>query len=157
MPRFRHTAAFGKRIEFWLIGEMLKHGLDVYVPLVDDMAIDAVVRRADGSFIEVQLEARSKDIDVVDAALFSVMRHKLRANYWFVFYSEWLHTMWIMTSQEFLNESIQNKSGKNIGLRSIWFNGMRRNKLTRVREPYVKERFLKYVATDFSRLIQPGV
>lgn len=66
---------------------------------------------ADGSFIEVQLEARSKDIDVVDAALFSVMHHELRVNYWFVFYSEWLHTMWIMTSQQFLNESIQNKSG----------------------------------------------
>ena len=155
MPRFRHTAAFGKRIEFWLIGEMLKQGLDVYVPLVDDMAIDAVVRRADGSFIEVQLKARSKDIAADDAALFAAMRHELRANYWFVFYSEWLNTMWIMTSQEFLNECIQNKSGKNVGVRSIWFNGMRRNKQTGVREPYVKERFLKYVAKDFSRLVQP--
>jgi hypothetical protein len=155
MPRFRHTAAFGKRIEFWLIGEMLKQGLDVYVPLVDDMGIDAVIRRADGSFIEVQLKARSKDINVGDAGLFSAMRHELRANYWFVFYSEWLDTMWIMTSHEFLNESIQNKSGKNIGSRSIWFNGMRRNRQTGVREPYVKERFVKYVATDFSRLVQP--
>jgi hypothetical protein len=55
MPQFRRSAGFGKRIEFWIIGQMLKEGLDVYVPLVDDMAIDAVVRRADGSFIEVQI------------------------------------------------------------------------------------------------------
>jgi hypothetical protein len=158
MARFRHSAGFGKRIEFWLIGQMLKEGLDLYVPLVDDMAIDAVVRRADGSFIEVQLKARSRDIDPLDAGLFSAMRHELRANYWFVFYSEWLHTTWIMSSQEFLDESIQNKSGKNVGLRSIWFNGMRRNKDTGVREPYVKDRFLKYVATDFSRLTTlPGL
>ena len=46
--RYRHTAGFGKRIEFWIIGEMLKQGLDVYIPLVDDNAIDAVVRRQDG-------------------------------------------------------------------------------------------------------------
>ena len=31
---FRHSAGFGKRIEFWIIGRMLKEGLDVYVPLV---------------------------------------------------------------------------------------------------------------------------
>jgi hypothetical protein len=86
--QFRHSAGFGKRIEFWIIGQMMKEGLDVYVPLVDDMAIDAVVRRADGSFIEVQIKARSKDIQMEDAALFSAMKHELRSNYWFVFYSE---------------------------------------------------------------------
>jgi hypothetical protein len=26
---FRHSAGFGKRIEFWLIGKMMKEGLDV--------------------------------------------------------------------------------------------------------------------------------
>jgi len=40
---YRHTAGFGERIEYWIIGRMLKEGLDVYVPLVDDDAIDAVV------------------------------------------------------------------------------------------------------------------
>src|SRR6266446_6542675 len=139
MPHFRHSAGFGKRIEFWIIGQMMKEGLDVYVPLVDDMAIDAVFRRTDGSFIEVQIKARSKNIAMEDAALFSAMRHELRANYWFVFYSEWLHTMWIMSSQEFLDESVQNKTGKNIGKRGIWLNGMRQNKNTKRREPYPRE------------------
>ncbi|MBL8812379.1 MAG: hypothetical protein JNM43_19600 [Planctomycetaceae bacterium] len=44
---FRSSAAFGKRIEFYVVGLMLKEGLDVYLPLVDDDAIDAVVKRPD--------------------------------------------------------------------------------------------------------------
>lgn len=55
---FRHSAGFGKRIEYWIIGNMLKEGLDVYIPMVDDDAIDAVIRRKDESFITVQIKAR---------------------------------------------------------------------------------------------------
>ena len=29
---FRHAAGFGRRMEYWLIGRMLREGLDVYVP-----------------------------------------------------------------------------------------------------------------------------
>ena len=47
---FRHSAGFGKRIEYWIIGNMLKEGLDVYIPMVDDDAIDAVIRRKNESF-----------------------------------------------------------------------------------------------------------
>jgi hypothetical protein len=35
---YRHSAGFGRRMEFWLIGQMLREGLDVYVPLVDASA-----------------------------------------------------------------------------------------------------------------------
>jgi hypothetical protein len=42
MTAFRHSAWFGKRIEYWIIGNMIKEGLDVHVPLFDDNAIDAV-------------------------------------------------------------------------------------------------------------------
>jgi hypothetical protein len=56
--RFRHLAGFGKRIEYWIIGQMLKQGLDVYVPLVDDNAVDAIVRRRNGTFAEVQIKAK---------------------------------------------------------------------------------------------------
>ena len=38
---FRHNAGFGKRMEHWIVGRMLKEGLDIYLPLVDDDAIDA--------------------------------------------------------------------------------------------------------------------
>ena len=66
---FRNTASFGKRIEYYVVGLMLKEGLDVYMPLVDDDAIDAVVKKPDGSFVEVQIKARSKDVIFGDARL----------------------------------------------------------------------------------------
>ena len=149
---FRHSAGFGKRIEYWIIGLMLKEGIDVYMPLVDDDAIDAVIRRADGSFITIQIKARSKDVIEGDAALFAAIPHELRENYWFVFYSERMKTIWIMTSEEFIKESVQNKTGKNAGKRSIWFNGKKKDKATNKPVEYCKTQFEKYIAKDFQRL-----
>lgn len=151
---FRHSAGFGKRIEYWVVGLMLKQGLDVYLPLVDDNAIDAVIKRPDGSFIEVQIKARSNTVKLGDGALFAAITHEARHNYWFVFYSERLDTIWIMSSNEFIAAAVQNKNGNNVGKRSLWFNGTKMNKVSRVREEYVKERYLKYVCQDFSRLLQ---
>ena len=56
---FRHSAGFGKRVEYNLIGKMLMEGLDVYVPLVDDHGVDCVIKKEDRTFIEVQIKARS--------------------------------------------------------------------------------------------------
>jgi hypothetical protein len=151
---FRHSAGFGKRIEYWVVGLMLKQGLDVYLPLVDDNAIDAVIKRPDGSFIEVQIKARSKTVKLGDGALFAAISHETRHNYWFVFYSERLDTIWVMSSDEFIAEAVQNKNGINAGKRSLWFNGTKMSKVSGEREEYVKERYLKYVCHDFSRLLQ---
>lgn len=148
---FRHSAGFGKRMEYYLIGLMLKEGLDCYVPLVDDDGIDVVVRKEDGSFIEIQIKARSNDVKKGDAALFAAMTHSERDNYYFVFYSERMETMWILSSQEYLNECTTNKTGKNIGKRSIWFNGTKTNTATGKKLEYTKPQFEKYVAKDFSR------
>lgn len=152
---FRHSAGFGKRIEYWIIGLMLKQGLDVYLPLVDDDAIDAVIKRPDGSFIEVQIKARSNTVKLGDGALFAAITHEIRQNYWFVFYSERLDKIWILSSDEFVAESIQNKNGINAGKRSLWFNGTKLNKTKTHREEYAKERYEKYVCDDFSLLLQP--
>lgn len=146
---FRHTAAFGKRIEYYVVGLMLKEGLDVYMPLVDDDAIDAVVKRPDGRFVEVQIKARSKDVKFGDGGLFAALTHELRENYWFVFYSERMDTIWIMSSSEFIKEAAQNKNGKNAGKRSIWFNG----KNTRAGTEHVKPQFERYIAKNFYRII----
>ena len=62
------------------------------------------------------------------------------------------YACWIMSSEEFINESVQNKSGKNVGKRSIWFNGKRKNKDTGKYAEHCHERFDKYVATNFQRL-----
>jgi len=150
---FRNSAAFGKRIEYWIIGRMLKEGLDVYIPLVDDHAVDAIIKRPDGSTALIQIKARSKDIVTGNAGLFAAITHKkIRLNYWFVFYSERMDMTWIMTSKEFHREATTNKTGKNVGLRTIWFNGKRRNKATRVSEEYCKPRWEKYVAKSFARI-----
>ena len=149
---FRHLAGFGKRIEYWVAGLMMKEGIDVYMPLVDDNAVDAVVRRRDGTFVEVQIKARSKDVIMGDAALFAAIAHERRDNYYFVFYSERLARFWIMTSEEFIAESSQNVRGKNAGKRSILLNGKKKNRETGEYEEYPKPRFEKYLASDFSRL-----
>lgn len=149
---FRHSAGFGKRMEYYLIGKMLMEGLDCYVPLVDDHGVDCVIKKSDGTFIEVQIKARSKDVKEGDAALFSAITHELTPNFYFVFFSERLdHTMWILSSAEFLAECVTNKTGKNIRTHSIWFNGNRLDKETGMKKEYCKERFQKYIATDFSR------
>ena len=149
---FRHSAGFGKRMEYNLIGKMLMEGLDVYVPLVDDHGVDCVIKKNDGSFIEVQIKARSNEVTDGDAALFAAITHKLTPNFFFVFYSERLDTMWILSSEEFLNECVTNKNGKNKGKHSIWFNGNRVDKETGTKKEYCKTQFEKYICKDFSRL-----
>lgn len=151
---FRNSAAFGKRIEYWVVGLMLKGGLDVYLPLVDDDAIDAVVRRPDESFTTVQIKARSKTCKIGDGALFAALTHELRENYWFVFYSERIDSIWIMTSQEFINESRQNKTGKNEGKRTIKFNGTKKDPATGRRVEYCLPRFQRFLAENFERLTE---
>ena len=74
--KFRHSIAFGRRIEFWVIGEMMKEGLDVHIPLVDDMGIDAIVRKEDGSFIEAQIKARSKNVILTEIQRALVYGHR---------------------------------------------------------------------------------
>ncbi|HGS5282533.1 TPA: hypothetical protein ACMDW2_004532 [Vibrio parahaemolyticus] len=151
---FRHSAGFGKRMEYWIAGLMLKKGIDVYMPLIDDNGIDAVIRKPDGTFIEIQIKARSKEVTMGDAALFAAITHDFRDNYYFVFYSERLEQFWIMSSRDFIKESNQNKTGKNVGKRSIWFNGKRKNKETGEYTEHCHSRFDKYKVSDFSRLVE---
>ena len=145
--KFRHNAGFGKRIEFSIIAQLLKEGRDVYIPLVDDIGIDAVIRKPDGTFVELQIKARSEEVNAGDEALFAAIRHEYHPNYWFIFHAEKIFdessgkyspVTWVLSSREFINESYQNKKGKNIGLRTIWFNG------TKNHRPYAKKRFDKY-------------
>jgi hypothetical protein len=142
---FRHNAGFGKRMEFFVISKMLEQGLDIYIPLVDDFGIDAVVRKMDGSFVELQIKARSNDVAFGDAALFAAIAHEPRENYYFVFYSQRMNKTWILSSQDFIKESVQNKSGKNKGKRSIWLNG--KNSKKQLEHPNPK--FDKYAHDNF--------
>ena len=89
-------------MEYYLIGQMLKEGLDCYMPLVDD-GIDVVIRKPDG---------------------------------------------------QYLQECVTNKTGKNVGKRSIWFNGYKVDKTIGKKIEYVYPRFEKYIATNFSHFKQ---
>lgn len=148
---FRHLAGFGKRMEYNLVGQMLMEGLDVYLPLVDDHGVDCVIKKEDGTFIEIQIKARSNEVTFGDAGLFAAITHDLTPNFYFVFYSERLDSMWILSSEKFLQECVTNKTGKNAGKRSIWFNGKRTDNKTGEKSEYCFERFDKYRCTDFSR------
>lgn len=143
---FRNKAAFGKRIEHFLIGKMLKEGLDIYIPMVDDDAIDAVVKRPDGHYVEIQIKARSVDTKLGSAARFAAIPHEPRKDYWFVFYSELLDMMWILSSAEFLKEAHTNKSGKNAGKHHLLLGGVREGR------DYPLEKYLKYRADNFDRI-----
>ena len=146
---FRHSAAFGKRMEYYLIGLMLKEGLDVYVPMVDDDGIDVVVKRPNGAFVEIQIKARSKSVKFGDAALFASMTTKPRENYWYLFFSERMDVMWLLSSSDFERECVVMKTGKHVGKKSVKFNG----KNTRAEAEHVKPQFEKYVISNFSRIL----
>lgn len=108
--------------------------------------------KKDSTFVEVQIKARSKNVVEGDAALFAAIEHRMpRKNYYFVFYSERLKAMWLMSSEEFIAEAVQNKSGANAGKRSIWFNGTKTDKATKQKIEYAKARYDKYLANDFRR------
>lgn len=141
---YRSKSAFGKRIEYHVIGKMLTEGIDVYIPLVDDHGVDAIIKKSDGTFIEIQIKARSKNVLKSDAALFAGIEHEQTNNYYFVFYSQILDKTWIMSSKQFINRSRINKKGKNKGKRNIQFNGMKN------KNPYAKEEYNKYLVNDFS-------
>jgi len=59
---------------------------------------------------------------------------------------------YLVSSKEFIVDSVQNKSGKDKGKRSIWFNGRKTSRETGEMTEYCKKKFQKYVAKDFSRL-----
>jgi hypothetical protein len=145
---FRALAGFGKRIEFWLLGEMIRYGLDMYVPLVDDKGIDAIVRKRDGTFVELQIKARSVNVKPGTETLFTVRHWSFRPNFWFVFYSEGRNKTWIMNSDEFAKEASQTKSGTFKGLWWIKFDTKRKRGVSRAGFAGLD----RYLVEDFSKI-----
>ena len=58
-----------------------------------------------------------------------------------------------MSSEEFLKNCVTNKTGKNIGKHSIWFNGKKKDPITGESKEYAKPQYDKYRVTDFSRFL----
>ncbi len=113
---YRDTASFGKRQEFVAMAELLKRGFDVYDTMVDDQGIDCIIRipKDDGSvrYLDIQIKARSKNVNPKNAGFFGPMKIDVRDNYWFIFYSEWIDAYWVMSSEEVTTMGTVNKSGQ---------------------------------------------
>ena len=128
----------------------------MYRPLVDDKSIDAIVRRPDGTFVEVQIKARSKDIAEEHAGLFAGIKCEPNPNYFFIFHSAYIGEngkMWIMTADEFIGIASRQTQGKHAGAYTLHLSGCRRNKETGRKEPYGKPQFEKFACTSFERLL----
>jgi len=51
----------GKLAEFLVFGELIKHGVDLYLPVIDVKGIDAILRRKDGTYIEIQVKSTQEE------------------------------------------------------------------------------------------------
>lgn len=139
--KYRDSSSFGKRMEYNIIGELLTEGLDVYTPVVDDHEVDAIIKKADGTFIELQIKARSNDAKNI--GIFANIKVDAQLNdnnndkFYYIFRSEKLKKTWILSFKEFINNSRENKSGKNKGHRTIIFcspNGKMKEKFDKFSE-----------------------
>ena len=115
--KYRDTASFGKRQEYSVIAELLKRDFDVYMTLVDDQGIDCVVRLDETRYVDVQIKARSDK--AIQWNTFARMDFEPRPNLFFIFYTEWNKTFWVVPSMELVEFCYQNKKGKNALRRTL--------------------------------------
>ncbi|MEO1362502.1 MAG: hypothetical protein AAFU86_01865 [Pseudomonadota bacterium] len=96
----------------------MQDGFDVFLPLVDDDAIDMILRGKNGRKLDLQVKARFAASKVGNGGLFHGIPHPSeRSDYFFLFYAESADAMWFMSSTDFLEQSTRLRSGKrNIGL-----------------------------------------
>jgi hypothetical protein len=125
---------------------MLKDGLDVYLPIIDNHGVDMVVKRPDGIFAEVQIKARSSEAKCPaffpDIRLWRPIPH-----YWYIFYAARFDTMLLLSSREFYLLSGGEEQDEKEYLRQIRFDGKVGGK------PCIQTKYQKYIATNFSRIL----
>jgi hypothetical protein len=94
------TQKTGKRGELTVIGELLKRGFDVYIPVVDTEGIDCIVKTKSGKYIDIQIKTR------YERPLFDVNVFHPRDNFFIICY--WLKEkdeFWIIPSKVFKENS----------------------------------------------------
>ena len=62
--------------EFRVMSELLKRGADVYLPAADTRGVDAIVRKKDGSFWEIQIKTHSTDYMANWFDVYDVEKHE---------------------------------------------------------------------------------
>jgi hypothetical protein len=110
---YRDTASFGRRQEFIAAAEFLKCGFDVYMTLVDDQGIDCIVRLDQHRYVDIQIEARSRDAKNWNR--FARLSFEPRANLFFILMIERTARYRIIPSTHLADLGRRNKTGKNKG------------------------------------------
>lgn len=114
MKKYRESASFGKRQEFSVIAELLKHGFDVYNTLVDDRGIDCIIRLTESRYLDIQIKASSKK--ATQPYNFGGVAAILRENFFFIFYIEVVDKFWVIPSLDFRRLfGVTKKEGKHKG------------------------------------------
>ena len=92
--------AIGKRQEYRAVAKLLGLGYDVYMPVVDDKQIDCILRIDDNRYLDIQIKARPKQIEIKKGGVFTGKSFEPRDTYFFIFYSEHIDTYWIMPARK---------------------------------------------------------
>ena len=50
----------GKSAEYFVFSELIKRGADLYLPVIDT-GIDAIIRRKDGTYLEIQVKSTQEE------------------------------------------------------------------------------------------------
>ena len=96
------TSVKGKLGENMIIGEFLKGGFDVYLPVVD-RGVDCVIKGAEGSFYEIQIKTRATEKR--GGTYFYIRNFEPRDNYFVVCYMAWKDETYILPSKVFAEHS----------------------------------------------------
>jgi len=95
------TQTTGKEGELKVIGELLRQGFDVYLPLVDIGGIDCVIKTNVG-YKEIQIKTRES----AKIILFQVREFIPRDNFYIICYNlKEPNTFWVIPSKIYKNES----------------------------------------------------
>ncbi|GAA0894125.1 hypothetical protein GCM10009122_38050 [Fulvivirga kasyanovii] len=144
---FRDSASYGKRQEYKAIAKLLELGFDVYSTLVDDKGIDCVIRINNRRYLDIQIKARSNTCDLKNRGYFPLLTIREKCdNYFFVLYSEFIDSYWVIPSQDIVFLASQektnvseNKKGKNTGKYAVRVVGTKCNPLPQF-EKYKNEK-----------------
>jgi hypothetical protein len=143
----RSRISFGKRVEFKVIAKLLENKFDIYLPLVDDHGVDAIIKTEKGEYREIQIKARSREVKLGNSALFAALEYSVHKNYYFIFYSENLNIYWLFESEKLFSLTSVNKSGKNSGKHTIKLNGKKSN------IDYPLSKYKEFETKNFEKLI----
>lgn len=102
------TQTTGKEGELRVIGELLRRGFDIYLPLVDIGGIDCIIK-TDVGYKEIQIKTREK---YHHSPLFAVKKFIPQDSFFIICYDlNDQNTFWVIPSAIFRNISRESKNG----------------------------------------------